>query len=292
MRDFEYLQAENIEKEFGGATPVRALGGVNITVAQGEFAALVGASGCGKSTLLRILAGLDAPTSGRAFFHREDGDELIEDPSRDRAMVFQSYTSFPWLSVRRNVEFPLLLRPDGGDRAERKAKVDHYLELMGLAEFDSQYPNTLSGGMRQRVAIARTLVNEPGVLLMDEPFGALDAQTRWQMQDLLLHVWTDNRCTVLFVTHDIEEAVYLADKVYVFSPRPGVIRAVKDIDFPRPRDPDIKLSEHFKNLQVQILNVITETVMSAAKERAAAEPGPGDLKKTLVERHHHGGDGG
>jgi NitT/TauT family transport system ATP-binding protein len=191
--------------------------------------------------------------------------------------------------VRRNEEFPLLLHPEGGDREERKAKVDRYLELMGLTEFAAQYPNTLSGGMRQRVAIARTLVNEPGVLLMDEPFGALDAQTRWQMQDLLLNVWGSSRCTVLFVTHDIEEAVYLADKVYVFSPRPGVIRGVKDINFPRPRDPDIKLTDEFKHLQVQILNVITETVMTAAKERAAA--GPGDLKKTLVERPRRGGDG-
>ncbi|MBM3473249.1 MAG: ABC transporter ATP-binding protein [Armatimonadetes bacterium] len=291
MRDFEYLQMENLEKAFGGLTPVRALGGVNMKVAQGEFAALVGASGCGKSTLLRIIAGLDTPSAGRAFFHREDGDEPIESPSRDRAMVFQSYTSFPWLSVRRNVEFPLLLHPDGGNREERKAKVDHYLELMGLTEFASQYPNTLSGGMRQRVAIARTLVNEPGLLLMDEPFGALDAQTRWQMQDLLLNVWGSSRCTVLFVTHDIEEAVYLADKVYVFSPRPGVIRAVKDIDFPRPRDPDIKLTDRFKTLQVEILNVITETVMTAAKETAAGGRGPEDLKKTLVEKPHHGGDG-
>lgn len=194
---------------------VSALDRVSFEVDQGSVCALLGPSGCGKSTLLRIVAGLDTASAGEVALNGKP----VTGPSRERGMVFQSYTSFPWLTVRQNVEYGLRLH--GGDRRQRRAASDHYLEMVHLTDFAGAYPGQLSGGMRQRVALARALAAGPMILLMDEPFGALDADTRWRMQELLLEIVGRHRLTALIVTHDVEEALYLADKVVLLSHRPG-----------------------------------------------------------------------
>src|SRR4051794_34260936 len=175
----------------------------------GEFRVLLGPSGCGKSTLLRMIAGLDKPSSGQVLVNGQP----VTGPGKDRGMVFQKYTSFPWLTVAENIEYGMKI--NGVADAERRKTVDHLLEAVGLTGFAKVYPHTLSGGMQQRVAIARTLALRPQVVLMDEPFGALDAQTRTDMQDLLLRIWDESASTVLFVTHDVDEAIYLADRIYI-----------------------------------------------------------------------------
>ena len=187
----------------------------------GEFRVLLGPSGCGKSTLLRMIAGLDKPTSGQVLVN----GEIVTHPGKDRGMVFQKYTSFPWLTVSDNIAYGMKI--NGVPEAQRKETVDRLLKSVGLTEFANVYPETLSGGMQQRVAIARTLALRPSVILMDEPFGALDAQTRSDMQQLLLQIWDETACTILFVTHDVEEAVYLADRIFIMSSHPGTI--VEDV---------------------------------------------------------------
>jgi NitT/TauT family transport system ATP-binding protein len=211
----------------GRGRPVPALAGVSVTVEAEEFVALVGPSGCGKSTLLSIVAGLLAPSEGAIYI---DGPA---DAPATTAMVFQEFALFPWRTVQRNVEFGLEER--GVARAERSRRARRYIELTGLAGFEHRYPHELSGGMRQRVGIARALAVEPAVLLMDEPFSALDAQTRWLMQEELLAVWEQTRKTILYVTHNIQEAVYLADRVIVLSRRPGHVLADVPIELKRPR---------------------------------------------------------
>ena len=213
----------------------------------GELRVLLGPSGCGKSTILRMIAGLDFPDSGEVVV---DG-KPVTGPGRDRGMVFQKYTSFPWLTVEENVAYGLRLMH--APEEERKATVAHLLKAVGLAGFEKAYPETLSGGMQQRVAIARTLAVRPQVVLMDEPFGALDAQIRSEMQHLLLTVWTESRSTILFVTHDVEEAVYLADRVIVVSPRPGTVVEEIPVPFPRPREPEVKQSKGFRDLSDYVL---------------------------------------
>jgi NitT/TauT family transport system ATP-binding protein len=200
---------------------------------------VIGPSGCGKSTLIRILAGLDWPSSGSV---RLDG-KPIADPGPDRGMVFQGYTLFPWLTVKKNVMFGLRMKGTGFRRAEVQAR--EWLRLVGLLEFEDHYPNQLSGGMKQRVAIARALANEPRILLMDEPFGALDAQTRASMQAHLLKVWDSVDVTVLFITHDLDEATFLSDRIVVLGSNPGRIVEVIDVPLPRPRSPELFLSGHF-----------------------------------------------
>jgi len=229
---------------------VMALEDVSIEIEDGQFASIVGASGCGKSTLLNIVGGLVAPTAGKV---RLDG-EVVEGPGADRGMVFQSYTLYQWLTVRRNVEFGLSLH--GVARAERRRIADDLIAQMGLRGFEDAYPKALSGGMKQRVAIARALANEPRVLLMDEPFGALDAQTRTVMQELLIDIWERLRTTVLFVTHDIDEAIFLSDVVYVFSSRPGRLRLRLEIDLPRPRMLETLAEPRFGRFKRDILNII------------------------------------
>jgi NitT/TauT family transport system ATP-binding protein len=213
----------------------------------GEFRVLLGPSGCGKSTLLRMIAGLDKPTSGEV----QVNGVPVTGPSKDRGMVFQKYTSFPWLSVRENVEYGMRINhvPD----AQRKETADHLLKEVGLTEFADVYPDTLSGGMQQRVAIARTLALRPSVILMDEPFGALDAQTRSDMQQLLLKIWDETACTILFVTHDVEEAVYLADRIFIMSSHPGTIVEDVHVPFDRPRDLELKEKSEFHELQHYVL---------------------------------------
>jgi ABC-type nitrate/sulfonate/bicarbonate transport system ATPase subunit len=213
----------------------------------GELRVLLGPSGCGKSTILRLIAGLDHPDSGQILVNGAP----VTGPGRDRGMVFQKYTSFPWLTVSQNIEYGLKI--NGFPENERRQTVAHLVEAVGLGGFESSYPDTLSGGMQQRVAIARTLALRPSVVLMDEPFGALDAQTRGDMQELLLRIWGESANTILFVTHDVDEAIYLADRIYVLSARPGTIVEDVLVPFGRPRDASMKQSDQFHELQQHVL---------------------------------------
>jgi len=233
-----------------GAKTVLALDSLSLTVKPNEFAVIVGPSGCGKSSLLYLIAGLEDRTGGTITV----GGQEIAGPGSDRGMVFQSYTLFPWLTVAQNVAYGPRRR--GLPEAERTRLVTQYLGEVGLAGFANHYPAQLSGGMKQRVAIARALANDPAVLLMDEPFGALDSQTRHSMQRLLLRVWDHSQKTVLFVTHDIEEAILLADRVFVMSGRPGQIRKVLPVPFARPRLGDIVLDPAFIAMKREIMGLL------------------------------------
>ena len=233
-----------------------ALSDVDLEVADNEFVALVGTSGCGKSTLLSIVAGLDAEDEGIVAI---DGVP-VTGPGLDRGVVFQSYTLLPWLTALGNVEFALRA---AGRRDARDAAREH-LALVGLEDFAGAYPSELSGGMKQRVAIARALSYRPGMLLMDEPFGALDALTRHHMQELLTRIWERHRLTVLFITHDVEEAVYLSDRVAVMTNRPGRIKTIVPIDLPRPRHSDMVATPEFQVLHRRILSAIREESIAAA----------------------------
>ena len=213
----------------------------------GEFHVLLGPSGCGKSTILRLIAGLDHPDSGEILVNGAP----VTGPGRDRGMVFQKYTSFPWLTVSQNIEYGLKI--NGFPEQERRQTVARLIEDVGLSGFAKSYPDTLSGGMQQRVAIARTLALRPSVILMDEPFGALDAQTRGDMQELLLRIWGESASTILFVTHDVDEAIYLADRIYVLCARPGTIVEDVAVPFGRPRDPSMRQSDQFHELQQHVL---------------------------------------
>jgi NitT/TauT family transport system ATP-binding protein len=211
---------------------------------------VIGPSGCGKSTLARLIAGLEAPAGGQMLL---DG-KPIAGPGPDRGMVFQSYTLFPWLTVRKNVEFGLQIAKVPA--AERHAIADRFIELVGLSHFADALPKTLSGGMRQRCAIARAYAVNPSVLLMDEPFGALDALTRVQLQDQLLETWSQEQRTVMFITHDVEESVYLANRVVVMAARPGHIHQVIDVDLPYPRTEEMRLSAHFAEIRNQVWEAV------------------------------------
>jgi ABC-type nitrate/sulfonate/bicarbonate transport system ATPase subunit len=229
----------------------------------GEFRVLLGPSGCGKSTILRCVAGLDRPTSGEVSVNGKP----VTGPGRDRGMVFQKYTSFPWLTVADNIAYGLRL--SGTPAVERQQIVTQLIQAVGLSGFEKAYPDTLSGGMQQRVAIARTLALRPEVILMDEPFGALDAQTRGDMQQLLLRIWDESASTILFVTHDVEEGIYLADRLYVVSPRPGTIVEDIPVPFGRPRDPAVKQSKEFQDLVHYILGCLRRA------------PGPGQVRVSI-----------
>jgi NitT/TauT family transport system ATP-binding protein len=225
-----FIECIGVGKTYAGAAgPVEALRGIDLRCREGEFVCLLGLSGCGKSTLLQMIAGLEAPTTGQIVV---DGREL-DGPSPATSIVFQDHGLFPWMTVRRNVEFNLKAR--GVDRATRRARGAEMLVLTGLEGFAERFPHQLSGGMRQRVGIARALTTRPKALLMDEPFGALDAQTRGHLQTELLSIWERQRTTVLFVTHSIDEAVLLADRILVFTPRPGRLADEVTVQLPRPR---------------------------------------------------------
>jgi NitT/TauT family transport system ATP-binding protein len=245
------IDAKNISMVFKARDrEVQAIDDVSVSIPDGQFACIVGASGCGKSTLLNIMAGLTRPTSGSVLV---DG-QPIDRPAEDRGMVFQRYTLFPWLRVRDNVEFGPKLK--GVGRAERHAISEALLAEMGLSEFAHLYPKELSGGMQQRVAIARALANEPKVLLMDEPFGALDALTRASAQRFLTEVWEQHRRTIVFVTHDIDEAIFLGDRIFVMSPRPGRLQEIVDVDIPRPRTLADVGTPRFAELKHHVLSLI------------------------------------
>ena len=242
--------------------PTRALEPVDLKVSDNDFVTILGPSGCGKSTLLRLVAGLDQPTTGRILF---DG-RPVAGPGADRGMVFQSYTLFPWLTVADNIAFGL--REKGVPAPQRATVVQDWLGRVGLQGFEHHYPKQLSGGMQQRTAIARALANDPAILLLDEPFGALDNQTRALMQELLLGIWERERKTVLFVTHDIEEAIFLASRVLVMTARPGRIKADIAIVLPHPRHYTIKTSPEFSALKARLTEEIR--VEAVLAERGAA----------------------
>ncbi len=224
------LEVKNLTKVFeSSSSKVTALKDVSFTIHEREFNCIIGPSGCGKSTLVRIMAGLEVPTSGEVLI----GGEKINGPGRDRGMVFQSYTLFPWLSVKDNVMFGPKVSGVSSVAAERDAR--QWIELVGLSQFENAYPHQLSGGMKQRVAIARALANQPKVLFMDEPFGALDAQTRSEMQTYLLDIWRNVDITVVFITHDLDEAVYLADRILILDSHPGRVREMIQVPVTRPR---------------------------------------------------------
>lgn len=235
------LEVKNLVKKF--MTPsgeeVTALQDVNFKTHKREFVCVIGPSGCGKSTLIRILAGLETPSSGEILLN----GKAVHGPGPDRGMVFQGYTLFPWLTVKRNVMFGLEQSGHGKTQAEEDAR--QWIDLVGLSKFEDSYPHQLSGGMKQRVAIARALANQPGILLMDEPFGALDAQTRSKMQSYLMEIWQNIDITILFITHDLDEAIYLADRVLVLKAHPGEVQEIIEVPVPQPRSPDQFLSPEF-----------------------------------------------
>jgi NitT/TauT family transport system ATP-binding protein len=235
------LEVADLSKSFSapGRPPTVALDRVSFQVYRRELMCVIGPSGCGKSTLARLVAGLEPATGGEMLL---DG-KSIQRPGSDRGMVFQSYTLFPWLTVLKNVMFGMEVGGMSGDEAEREART--WLEVVGLTKFAAAYPHQLSGGMKQRAAIARALANRPRMLLMDEPFGALDAQTRCQMQSYLLQIWRQVDITILFITHDLDEAVYLADRILILDAHPGRVREVMEVAVPRPRSAEQFLSPAF-----------------------------------------------
>ncbi|MFE7507633.1 ABC transporter ATP-binding protein [Promicromonospora sp. NPDC057488] len=227
-----------------------ALDGVSLDVADNEFVTVVGPSGCGKSTLMNIVAGLETPTSGEVLV---DGAG-VTGPGPERGVIFQQYALFPWLTVRKNVEFGLKVA--GLPAAERRERAEHYVRLVGLEQFADALPKTLSGGMKQRCAIARAYAVNPSILLMDEPFGALDALTRVRLQEQLLDTWSTEKRTVLFITHDVDEAVFLAGRVVVMAARPGRIHEVIDVDLPYPRTEEVRLSPQFAELRNRVWRAV------------------------------------
>ena len=260
--DTAAIEVKSLEKTYasvgrdGKTTETHALHDINICVEQGEFICIVGASGCGKSTLLRIIAGCEGLTSGELLVM----GRTVSKPGPDRCMVFQDYALFPWLTVAQNIAYGP--RQAARPKAEVEALTERYLEMVGLRKFTNRFPFELSGGMKQRVAIARVLANDPAVILMDEPFGALDAITRSGLQANLLEIWEANKKTVLFITHSVDEAVYLADRVIVLSPQPaGRLKLEVRVDLPRPRD---IASVDFNRLKRVLLDAIAPDLAAAA----------------------------
>jgi NitT/TauT family transport system ATP-binding protein len=251
------LILDSISKSFvlDDGSVVEALSSITLGVADSEFVSVLGPSGCGKTTLLRIVAGLEAPTSGTIIL---DG-EKIEGPSPRMAMIFQEYSLYPWMTVINNIEFGLEMR--GMKREERREKATKYLDIVGLGEFADRYPYELSGGMRQRVAVARALAVDPHILLMDEPFGALDAQTRNMLQRELLDIWEKTRKTILFVTHSVDEAVFLSDRIVILTSRPGRVKEIVPIDLPRPRE---RTGVEFARIRRYVLDQV-ENMVTAGK---------------------------
>ncbi|APW36485.1 sulfonate ABC transporter ATP-binding protein [Rhodoferax koreense] len=255
------LSIQGVSRVFETAKGQRtqALLPVDFNVNDNDFVTILGPSGCGKSTLLRIVAGLEHTSTGRVLL---DG-RPVDGPGADRGMVFQSYTLFPWLTIAQNIRFGL--RERGMGEAQQKERSDYFMAKVGLRGFENHFPKQLSGGMQQRTAIARALANDPKILLLDEPFGALDNQTRVLMQELLLGIWELARKTVLFVTHDIDEAIFMANRVAVFSARPGRIKSDIAVNLPHPRHYTIKTSPEFMDLKARLTEEIRAESMAAAE---------------------------
>jgi NitT/TauT family transport system ATP-binding protein len=245
------VELRSVDIDFGtGKTAVRALSDISLTIAPGEFVSILGPSGCGKSTIIGAVAGFTKVSAGSVLVDAE----VVRGAGPDRGVVFQQHTLFPWKTVADNVEFGLKMR--GLGKAERQAVARTILTQVGLGEFLQHYPHQLSGGMQQRVNLARVLVNRPRVILMDEPFCSLDAQTRLQMQQMLLWLWEELHMTVVFVTHDVDEAVFLSDRVLVLTPRPGTVRAEIAIPLPRPRSHETLTTPEFTRLKRRTLDVL------------------------------------
>ena len=262
LKNAQQLLIEGVTRTFPGARgkpPTQALLPIDFAVRENDFVTILGPSGCGKSTLLRIVAGLDFPTSGQVLL---DGAR-ITGPGADRGVVFQSYTLFPWLTVEQNIRFGL--RERGVSEAVQKERSDFFIAKVGLRGFEQHYPKQLSGGMQQRTAIARALANDPKMLLLDEPFGALDNQTRVLMQELLLGIWEQAQKTVLFVTHDIDEAIFMASRVVVFTARPGRIKSEIAVPFEHPRHYTLKTTPEFMAIKARLTEDIRAEAMAAAE---------------------------
>lgn len=238
-----------------------ALKDINLEVKESEFVVMVGPSGCGKSTLINIIGGLEQASAGSV----EIDGKPVSGPGADRGMVFQGYSLFPWLTVQKNIEFGLKMKKV--PKAERERIAKEYIQLVGLSGFENALPKQLSGGMKQRVAIARTLANHPEILLMDEPFGALDAQTRVVMQELLAKISRETGNTILFITHDIDEAILLADRIYVMSRRPGTIREVMEVNFQGERNHEILVTPEFLSMKRKIMDMLWQESQDAALDK-------------------------
>ena len=251
------LEVNNLTKRYGKFV---ALDGVNLSLEEGKIVGLLGPNGSGKTTLINILGGLGTATSGQVLL---DG-KPVQGPGADRGMVFQGYSLFPWLSVQKNVEFGLKMKKM--PKAQRAEQAKKFIDLVGLTGFENALPRQLSGGMKQRVAIARTLANEPEILLMDEPFGALDAQTRVVMQELLADISKKTKTTILFITHDIDEAVLLGDRIYVMSRRPGTIREVLEVNIPGVRSHESLVLPEFLATKKKIMDMLWKESMDAAMD--------------------------
>jgi NitT/TauT family transport system ATP-binding protein len=265
MSTMPKLRLENVTKRFpirGERSSFTAIEDITIDLAAGEFLVLVGPSGCGKSTLLDLLGGLSTPSSGRILL---DG-RSISGPGLDRGIVFQQYALLPWRTARKNIEFGLEAK--GLPTAVRRERADHYLELVGLTSFADRYPHELSGGMKQRVAIARSLAFDPEVLLMDEPFAALDAQTRESLQDELLRIWKATAKTIVFITHGIDEAIYLGQRVAVLTSRPGRIKQIVDVEIDRSAE-DVRSDEGFRARRHHIWSLLHDEVERARSQELA-----------------------
>jgi NitT/TauT family transport system ATP-binding protein len=261
------LRVDKLTKVFEtGAASTLALNDVSFTTHRRELLCVVGPSGCGKSTLVRILAGLEEPTSGEVLL---EGKPVTE-PGSDRGMVFQGYTLFPWLTVKKNVMFGPEVNGHGRDRAEREAL--QWLQLIGLEKFADSYPHQLSGGMKQRVAIVRALANQPRILLMDEPFGALDAQTRCRMQVHLLEIWRKIDITIVFITHDLDEAIFLADRILVLSAHPGEVQELIEVPVPRPRSVAQLITPEFLATKARLEELIHQSKSHGGEEDADTYP--------------------
>jgi NitT/TauT family transport system ATP-binding protein len=258
MAHVSIQDVEIVYKNSRTGKDVTALTGVNCDVEKGQFVTIVGPSGCGKSTLLLSIDGLLAPSKGQIVI----GGRKVTEPGQDRALVFQEFALMPWRTIEANIWFGLELR--GESKEMQRKTADHYLKMTGLKDFAKSYPHQLSGGMKQRVGIARALAVNPEILLMDEPFGALDAQTREIMQAELLKIWEENRRTVFFVTHGIDEAIFLADKIVVMCAHPGKVKEIIDVKLPRPRGLEIKDSPEFARLRRHIWNLLADEVNAAS----------------------------
>ena len=258
------LRVQAVSKSFPASeessSQTLALDAVSLSIAAGELVSIVGPSGCGKSTLLRLIAGLDTPSSGELWV----GSERITGPNAERGLVFQDPNLFPWLTVRGNIQAGLVAR---GILHRKRHEADEFLRLVGLEGFANAYPHHLSGGMAQRIALARALINHPKILLLDEPLGALDAFTRMRMQDEVLRLWQDRGTTMLLVTHDIDEAIYMSDRIVIMSPRPGRIEQVMPVQLARPRD---RSSIDFLQLRSRILELLHFAGKTASTELATA----------------------
>ena len=265
MSDVVRLSFEDVGVDFPTAAgPMTVVDGVDLEVRQGEFVSIIGPSGCGKTTLLNIVGGFVRPTRGRVLLDHEP----VKGPGPDRGVIFQEYGVFPWLTVRQNIAFGLGLAASRVPPAEHAAVIERYMRLMGLADFADAWPKTLSGGMRQRLAIARAYAVRPEFLLMDEPFGALDAQTRSAMQDLLLEVLAAERKTVMLITHSVEEAIYLSSKIVVMTARPTRVREVIEVPFGYPREESLHETPRFGELRSHIRDVVMKEYAAQARQGA------------------------